>query len=65
MTKRDLCPLCSKPTAAIHAPFCSQACRDRDLLNWLGEGYRLPGAAIDPDDAANAQSGLDSTSERD
>ena len=30
--------------AQSHAPFCSQGCRDRDLLNWLGEGYRVPGA---------------------
>ena len=29
--------------AQIHSPFCSQGCRDRDLLNWLGEGYRVPG----------------------
>lgn len=43
------CPLCSLPTAPIHAPFCSRGCKDRDLLQWLGEGYRLPGRAIDPD----------------
>ena len=24
-------------------PFCSQGCRDRDLLNWLGDAYRVPG----------------------
>ena len=28
---------------AAHAPFCSQGCRDRDLLNWLGDNYRVPG----------------------
>ena len=65
MSKQDTCPLCGKPMAAEHKPFCSRGCKDRDLLNWLGEGYRLPGTAIDPDDAANAQSGLDSTAERD
>ncbi len=37
------CPLCGKPTAAPHAPFCSRGCRDRDLLNWLGDSYRVPG----------------------
>ena len=26
-----------------HTPFCSQRCRDRDLLNWLGDAYRVPG----------------------
>jgi uncharacterized protein len=50
------CPLCGKPVAAEHSPFCGQGCRDRDLLQWLGEGYRVPGrpttqegAEIDPD----------------
>ena len=40
------CPLCRKPAHAAHAPFCSRGCKDRDLLQWLGEGYRLPGRAI-------------------
>ena len=51
------CPLCSQPQHPDHAPFCSQGCRDRDLLQWLGEGYRLPGR--EP-----AQDGLDSNDER-
>jgi hypothetical protein len=41
------CALCGKPVAPSHAPFCSQGCRDRDLLNWLGEGYRVPGPPAD------------------
>ncbi|WP_082441559.1 DNA gyrase inhibitor YacG [Sphingomonas sp. Leaf33] len=45
---RNLCPVCAKPSAAPHSPFCSQGCRDRDLLQWLGEGYRIPGPAADP-----------------
>jgi len=36
------CPLCGKPAATNHAPFCGQGCRDRDLLNWLGEAYAVP-----------------------
>jgi uncharacterized protein len=48
------CPLCKKPTADKHQPFCSQGCKDRDLLNWLGEAYRVPVEADDPD-----QSGAD------
>jgi uncharacterized protein len=39
----DPCPLCGKPAADAHKPFCSRGCRDRDLLNWLGESYRVPG----------------------
>lgn len=57
--KHDACPLCGKPTDARHKPFCSQGCRDRDLLNWLGDGYRLPGETTDPD-APGSEDGLDS-----
>ena len=37
------CPLCGKPEQPEHAPFCSRGCKDRDLLKWLGEGYRIAG----------------------
>jgi len=40
------CPVCDRPAVAAQAPFCSQGCRDRDLLKWLGEGYRLPGPPV-------------------
>jgi uncharacterized protein len=50
------CPLCGKPAGAEHAPFCSRGCRDRDLLNWLGDSYRVPG----PPAVENAKGGLDS-----
>ena len=53
------CPLCGKPPAAAdHAPFCSRGCKDRDLLKWLGEGYRIPGPPVDPQQV----DGLDSES---
>jgi uncharacterized protein len=41
--KPDTCPLCAKPADPAHQPFCGRGCKDRDLLNWLGEGYRVPG----------------------
>ncbi|HPU15892.1 MAG TPA: DNA gyrase inhibitor YacG [Polymorphobacter sp.] len=44
------CPICRRPTLAAFAPFCSPRCQDRDLLNWLGDGYALPGDPVDPDD---------------
>lgn len=47
------CPICDKPSAPEHAPFCSRGCKDRDLLQWLGEGYRIPVRE-------NAGDGLDS-----
>jgi endogenous inhibitor of DNA gyrase (YacG/DUF329 family) len=55
--------VCGKPAASLHQPFCSQGCRDRDLLQWLGEGYRVPGRLLDEDDAENPASGLDSERE--
>jgi uncharacterized protein len=42
------CPICRKASAAEHAPFCSRGCKDRDLLRWFGEGYRIAGPAADP-----------------
>lgn len=42
-TKAKRCPLCGKPEHHEHQPFCSRGCKDRDLLKWLGEGYRIPG----------------------
>jgi endogenous inhibitor of DNA gyrase (YacG/DUF329 family) len=42
-TASKKCPLCRKPRSAEHAPFCSKACKDRDLLRWLDDGYALPG----------------------
>ncbi|TFI60124.1 DNA gyrase inhibitor YacG [Sphingomonas parva] len=45
--KRAGCPLCGKPPTQTHTPFCSQGCRDRDLLNWLGDSYRVPGPPAD------------------
>jgi hypothetical protein len=47
--KTKPCPLCGKPADAAHAPFCSRGCKDRDLLKWLGEGYRIAGPPTDPE----------------
>ena len=54
------CPLCGRPIVAAHHPFCSQGCRDRDLLSWLGDGYRIPGRVPDPDGGEIDGDGLDS-----
>ena len=51
----DACPLCRRPAVVPqHAPFCSQGCRDRDLLNWLGEAYAVP-APPGPEDALDSE----------
>ena len=47
--KAKPCPLCGKTAVEAHAPFCSRGCKDRDLLKWLGEGYRIPGPAAEPE----------------
>lgn len=54
------CPVCGKPGVAPHAPFCSQGCRDRDLLRWLGDGYRVPGPPATDDGQEIDIDGLDS-----
>ena len=41
------CRLCGKRQHPEYAPFCSRGCKSRDLLKWLGEGYRIPGPAGD------------------
>lgn len=61
MPGRDACPICGTPTHADFAPLCSRGCKDRDLLNWLGEGYRVPGEPANPE----AFSGLDKPESRD
>jgi uncharacterized protein len=52
------CPLCGKPPSPEHAPFCSRGCKDRDLLKWLGEGYRISGPPAD--ERGDEIAGLDS-----
>ena len=51
MTLTRKCPVCGKPRQPAHAPFCSTRCRDRDLMQWLSDGYALPGAPADDGDA--------------
>ena len=49
--KADLCPLCKKPKSDAFAPFCSQGCKDRDLIKWLDEGYRVNGPPAEYEDS--------------
>lgn len=44
MNNIEKCPLCNKESVSKFRPFCSAGCKDRDLLKWLGEGYRVAGA---------------------
>jgi uncharacterized protein len=54
--KPKKCPVCGKPERTELAPFCSPGCRDRDLLKWLGDGYRIPGPPVDPEKVDSSQS---------
>ena len=42
MSIKPVCPTCKKPTVQEFRPFCSRGCRDRDLINWMDEGYKIP-----------------------
>jgi endogenous inhibitor of DNA gyrase (YacG/DUF329 family) len=42
---------------AEYKPFCSQGCKDRDLLKWLDEGYRVPGPLADHEDSIGSDGG--------
>lgn len=35
------CPICGKPAALPHRPFCSARCADVDLHRWLSGTYRI------------------------
>ncbi|MDE2404193.1 MAG: DNA gyrase inhibitor YacG [Sphingomonadales bacterium] len=53
------CPICGKPRVADHAPFCSPRCRDRDLMQWFGEGYAIPGRPALPGEEGEPQADAD------
>ncbi|WP_173584689.1 DNA gyrase inhibitor YacG [Acetobacter musti] len=50
MSKKQVCPICGKPTVAEFRPFCSRRCADIDLGRWFSEDYRVPGPAVDETD---------------
>ena len=59
------CPLCGKPSQPAATPFCSAGCRDRDLLNWLGDAYRVPVRPSEDGERDDDQAGLDSAGSAD
>jgi uncharacterized protein len=36
------CPICGKPAAPEHKPFCSRRCAEVDLHRWLSGVYTVP-----------------------
>jgi endogenous inhibitor of DNA gyrase (YacG/DUF329 family) len=59
--KASTCPICGQPATGEARPFCGKACRDRDLLQWLGEGYSVPGAPAADEMSKCDDYGVDST----
>lgn len=54
------CPICDAAMPGNRKdypdfPFCSRRCRLVDLGRWLGEGYRVGGAAADDDRSTPAE----------
>ena len=49
-TQLKPCPICKKPRSPEHTPFCSTRCKDRDLMQWFGEGYAAPSRPASPDE---------------
>lgn len=57
--RRNACPVCGKPAIEATKPFCGQGCKDRDLLQWLSDGHRIPGPSVEEDENLR-EDGLDS-----
>lgn len=51
------CPICSKPSDAKYAPFCSRRCADVDLSRWLKGSYAIPGEPAGEEDENTRESG--------
>ena len=48
------CPTCKKSVvydvANPFRPFCSERCKNEDIIAWADEGFRIAGKAPDPDE---------------
>jgi endogenous inhibitor of DNA gyrase (YacG/DUF329 family) len=49
------CPVCRRPCAPAHRPFCSPRCADVDLGRWLTEQYRVPTDEADEEERAASE----------
>jgi endogenous inhibitor of DNA gyrase (YacG/DUF329 family) len=53
---RVACPICGRPSAPDHRPFCTRRCADVDLSRWLGGVYRVsvddPEADVEEEDGS-------------
>lgn len=44
------CPICGKPAAEQHRPFCSRRCALIDFGRWIGGNYRVPDTATNEEE---------------
>jgi len=58
------CPICGKPRAPQHRPFCSKRCADVDLNRWLKGVYAVPVIENDDEDGDKAADNSVAPSER-
>jgi hypothetical protein len=40
--RTPVCPICGRPRAPKHRPFCSRRCADVDLHRWFRGAYAIP-----------------------
>ncbi|MCX6108845.1 MAG: DNA gyrase inhibitor YacG [Proteobacteria bacterium] len=56
------CPTCKKSVvydvANPFRPFCSERCKNEDIIAWADEGFRIAGKAPDPDEEGDGESPL-------
>jgi endogenous inhibitor of DNA gyrase (YacG/DUF329 family) len=55
----DRCPICGKPAAHAHRPFCGKRCAEIDLGRWLKGAYAVPGEPTTGIDDGNNDGELD------
>lgn len=48
---KKTCPICKKPEAPEHSPFCSKRCADIDLGHWFQGSYAIK-SNEEPDEEA-------------
>ena len=56
MSESAKCPICSKPAAEPHRPFCSKRCADVDLNRWLSGVYTVPVVEEEDEDGTKDES---------
>ncbi|HEX3953764.1 MAG TPA: DNA gyrase inhibitor YacG [Stellaceae bacterium] len=54
-TSTGSCPICGKPAAARHRPFCSPRCANIDLGRWLKGSYSAETDESPEDGAENPE----------